>query len=250
MIEERQPQKNGGSNPVDVWQCTTPIKQPNLPRASTQRRMFLQRGDKILFQGDSITHAFRKPEEVGSSYRLGAGWVMLLAAQLQAEHPELNLQFENRGLCGNGIADLIARWESDCLALRPTVLNLLVGVNETCNRFRYNTGLSLADFKDGYEWLLTSTRKALPQIRLVLCEPFLLEVDQVTAAWRDDLRERQLIVRELSTKYEALFVPMQEPLDAAAKITGPAHWLFDGIHPNAAGQWLIMQNWRQQVLGK
>jgi len=210
--------------------------------------MFLQKNDRILFDGDSITNAFRKPEEVGTSYRLGAGWVMLLAAQLQAEHPELNLQFENRGVCGNGISDLSKRWDADCLAWQPTVLNLLVGVNGTLRSCDGGEKQPAAQFKAEYAKLLGRTLAALPKIRLILCEPFLLEVGKVTAAWRADLRKYQAAVRALAQEYGAVFVPVQQPLDEAAARTGPAHWLFDGIHPHAAGQWLIMQAWRRAVL--
>ena len=210
--------------------------------------MKLQKNDKILFQGDSVTHAFRKSEEVGTSYRLGAGWVMMLAAQLQGEHPELDLQIENRGECGHGVSDLLARWDADCIALKPTLLSLLVGVNDSIATMRYGTERPVAEFKSNYMKLLDRTRAALPGIRLVLCEPILLEAELVTAAWRDDLRGRQEVVRELATAYGAVFVPLQQRFDKAAAQTGPAYWLFDGIHPNAPGQWLIMQSWLHFVL--
>lgn len=210
--------------------------------------MWLEQDDRMLFQGDSITHAFRKPEEVGSSYRLGAGWVMMLAAQLQAENPQLGLQIENRGECGHGVENLLARWEVDCIALRPTVLNLLIGVNDTISHFRHGHTRSLPAFKASFVELLDRTRQSLPRIRLILCEPFLLSTGEVTAAWRDDLRGRQDVVCELAHVYAAIYVPLQANFDAAAAQTGPAYWLFDGIHPNAPGQWLIMQAWRRSVL--
>lgn len=206
--------------------------------------------DRLLFIGDSITHAFRKPEEIGTSYRLGAGWVMLLAAQFHAEHPELALEIENRGECGHTLDDLAQRWDADCLAWRPSVLNLLAGVNDTQRTFKYGTGLPHGEFHEAYRVLLARTRQALPEVRLILCEPFLLEVGMVTAAWRDDLRLRQRSIRELAAEFGAVFVELQGAFDQAAARTGPAYWLFDGIHPNAAGQWLIRSEWRRQVLGE
>ncbi len=206
--------------------------------------------DRMLFIGDSITHAFCRPEEVGTSYRLGAGWVMMVAAQLSAEHPEWQLQFENRGECGHGVAELADRWERDCLALQPTVLNLLVGVNETIRTLKYRTGLSPAHFREAYRALLTRTRQALPQVRFILCEPFLLPVATVTADWLADMQPRQQIVRELATEFGATFVALQAAFDEAAARSKAEDWLFDGIHPHAAGQWLIAREWRRQVLGK
>lgn len=210
--------------------------------------MFLKSGDYLVFQGDSITDAFRKPEEVGTSYRLGAGWAMMVAAQLSAEHPEMNLRFENRGVAGNRLKDLHHRWDADCLDLKPTVLNLLVGVNETLRRFTGQAYAPADDFVADLRGLLDRTRQALPGIRFILCEPFLLEAGAVKSTWFDDMRERQGVIRSLAAEYGAVFVPLQRAFDEAAERTGPAYWLFDGIHPNAAGQWLIMQQWRRAVV--
>ena len=209
--------------------------------------MLIQPHDRILFQGDSITHAFRKPEEVGSSYRLGAGWVMMVAARLHAEYPDWDLQIENRGECGHTVAMLIERWDRDCLALQPTVLNVLAGVNDVIRTFKYGTGMAHDEFHATYRDLLDRTRAALPDTRLILCEPFLLEAGLVNADWLVDLRGRREIVRDLASEFGAVFVPLQERFEAAAASTGAAYWLFDGIHPHASGQWLIMQAWLQAV---
>jgi lysophospholipase L1-like esterase len=211
--------------------------------------MQLSAHDRILFQGDSITHAFRQPEEVGTSYRLGAGWVMLVAAQLHAEHAEMAIEVENRGVCGQGVKELLARWQEDCIAVAPTVLSILVGVNDTIKQCHYGTDRPVDRFEQNYRTLLAQARAALPALRLVLCEPFLLETGDVTRAWRDDLRTRQQIVLELAAEFDAVFVPLQARFDAVAARTSPEHWLFDGIHANAAGQWLMAQAWREHVLG-
>lgn len=218
----------------------------------------LTSGSVILFQGDSITNAFRKPEEVGTSYRLGAGWAMIVAAKLQAEFPQMQFTFENRGVSGNGLTDLLARWTEDCLALEPTVLSLLVGVNEVL-RDRSQAAADVAGFELHYRQLLELTRRALPRVQLVLCEPFLLpsaavggaaeDPSAITLKLCDRLRPCQRIVRELAQEWKAVFVPLQEPLERAAASTGTAYWLFDGVHPNAAGQWIIAREWLASVAG-
>lgn len=205
--------------------------------------------DRILFQGDSITHAFRLPEEKSTSSQLGTGWVTLLAAQLQAEHPDWRLEILNRGECGHGVRELRERWQRDCLDLRPTVLNLLVGVNDTIGAMSWNRPCPVDLFRDTYAALLEETRSALPDLRIILCEPFLLETGDVTPAWREDLAPRRAAVRELAAEFDACFVPLQDAFDRAAADTGPDTWLFDGIHPHAAGQWLIRNQWRAKVPG-
>ena len=129
------------------------------------------------------------------------------------------------------------------------MLSLLVGVNDTIRCFRYGDSRPINHFKDNYVKILDRTLQALPGIRIILCEPFLLEVGEVKPVWREDLRGRQEVVRELAKTYHAVFVPLQQRFDEAASKTGPAYWLFDGIHPNAPGQWLIMQAWLRGVIG-
>ena len=206
----------------------------------------LQANDLILFQGDSITDAFHMPGETGTSYRLGAGYAMLIAAQLAAQRPELNLRFENRGVSGQGVTGLANRWDEDTLALNPSVLSILVGVNETLGAFNKENpqqGPGPEDFAERYHALLTRTRDALPNVRLVLMEPFLLGSGSITPAHLEHIAPRQRVVGELAEAFDATHVPLQRRFDEAAKQTGPEYWLFDGIHPNASGQWLIAQAW-------
>lgn len=211
--------------------------------------MYLKKNDRILFQGDSITNAFRRPEEVGTSYRLGAGWAMMAAARLQAEDPSQGYHFENTAVSGECAADLLKRWDTDCISLKPDVLSLLIGVNETIQQMNWGKKWPVGVYRENVVALLDRTRGAFPGIRIILCEPFLLETGDVTAAWLEDLAPRQAAVKELADEYGALFVPLQQRFFKAAKITGPDYWLFDGIHPNAPGQWLLMQAWLEAVNG-
>jgi acyl-CoA thioesterase-1 len=90
-----------------------------------------QRLDCVLFQGDSITNAFRMPQEVNDCYQMGAGYALMVAARIRSGLPSARISFMNRGVSGNGIQDLLARWRPDCLDLRPDILSILIGVNDT-----------------------------------------------------------------------------------------------------------------------
>ena len=203
----------------------------------------LHTGELILFQGDSITHAFRKPDEIGTSYQMGAGYAMLIAAKLQAERPELLLRYENRGICGDRLREMALRWQQDCLDLRPDIVSILIGVVDTLRTMEDGSGAPLDDFERTYRRLLARTQDELPDIRLVLVEPFLLPCGTITPAHLADLRLRQRAIQRIAEDYGVIFVPLQAALEAAAAETGPEYWLFDGIHPNAPAQWLIAREW-------
>ena len=205
--------------------------------------------DTLLFQGDSITNAFRMPDEINNAYQLGAGYTLLIAAHLLASHPGDNLRFVNRGVSGNRLADLLERWQEDCIDLRPTVLSLLVGVNDTGHDVSGKPGSTPAEYARDYRRLLEWTRRELPAVRLVLCEPFALVVGTVTPAWRENLIPRQQVVRQLAEEFDAAFVPLQTPFDDAGRQAPPAYWIYDGIHPTAAGFGLLAREWLAVVIG-
>ncbi|HMO26373.1 MAG TPA: hypothetical protein PKB10_08885, partial [Tepidisphaeraceae bacterium] len=104
-------------------------------------------------------------------------------------------------------------------------------------------------YKSAYHDLLLRTRDALPTVRLILCEPFLLPVGIITPSDVDHLRARATMVRELAETFGALFVPLQDRFDQASQEAPADHWLFDGIHPHAPGQWVIARAWLNAING-
>ena len=205
--------------------------------------------DRILFIGDSITDAFRKPEEINIAYQLGAGYALLIAAKYSLERPSDNLTFINRGISGHGVIDLLHRWDTDCLALEPNVVSVLVGVNECIRRFRGAEHLSIAEYEAQYNFLLERTRQCLPNVRLVVCEPFLLPCGEVTDEWIEDIKARGEASRRVAEMQQSVFVPLQRPFEEACALTPPEYWAYDGIHPTAAGFGLIARQWIKHVEG-
>ena len=200
-------------------------------------------GDKILFQGDSITDADRGAHGAPDA-GLGHGYVYLVAARLTADHPTRRLVIGNRGVSGNKIHDLAARWEADAIALRPDVLSILVGFNDSAAEMAFDT------FEAAYDRLLQETKAKLPNVRLVLCEPFALlpnEADGRRNVWETNVRERARIVERLAAKYGAAFVRFQDVFDRARKRAPAEHWLCDGIHPTPAGHQLLADEWVRVV---
>jgi len=207
----------------------------------------LQPHDRILFIGDSVTNAFRMPQEVSSAYQLGAGYTLLVAAHYQLGRPADGLQFFNRGISGNGVKDLENRWQDDCLALEPTVVSILIGVNETICSFKGYSHLNDDQYEDCLNALVTSTKAALLGVRLVLCEPFLTPTGSVTSEWVADIAGRGAAVRRVAAAHGAVCVPLQQPFAEACALAPPEYWAFDGIHPTAAGFGIIARQWIQAV---
>ncbi len=198
---------------------------------------------RVLFQGDSITDAGR----LSSGNDWGAGYMMMAAARFSAFYPEKGVEFVNRGISGNRVRDLRERWRADCLALAPDWLSILIGVNDTWRRYDRGDSTSTDAFAQDYRAILEQTVSALPSVRLVLCEPFLLPVPQDRTEWRVDLDPKIAVVRALAIEYQALYVPLDGIFAAAATRRAPEFWCPDGVHPTPAGHALIADAWLRTV---
>jgi lysophospholipase L1-like esterase len=203
----------------------------------------IQDKQTVLFQGDSITDAGRDRDQ---GEDLGSGYAMMISAWISASHPERNIQFLNRGISGNRVKDLQARWKEDCLGLKPDWISILVGVNDTWRRYDSNDPTSAADYERGYRDLLDQIQGSL-KAKIILCEPFLLHISEHIAQMREDLDPKIAVVHKLASEYKTKLVPLDQIFKNACKHRKPAFWAADGVHPTSAGHALISQNWIDAV---
>jgi acyl-CoA thioesterase I len=197
----------------------------------------------VLFQGDSITDAGRSRE---SDADLGRGYAQLVAAWFSALYPERNVTFINRGISGNRATDLVARWQQDCLDLKPTWVSILIGINDTWRRYDANDPTPADAYTAHYRTLLEAVRHRT-EARLILLEPFVLPVPEDRVHWRADLDPKIAAARALAREVGAHFVPLDGLFAAASTQREPAFWLPDGVHPSPAGHALIAQAWLRAV---
>lgn len=211
----------------------------------------LEAGSVILFQGDSITDAGRNRNEEAKANHgpmLGQGYAFHLAGRLLADHAKLRLSIYNRGISGNKVPDLDARWQKDCIDLKPAVISILIGVNDIWHKIngRYN-GTPEA-YRDGFAALLERTKSALPGVRLVVCEPFVLRCGAVNDSWFPEFETRRGFAEQVAKQAGAVWVPFQQAFnEAVAAGTESAYWAADGVHPTQAGHALMAQVWRDAV---
>ena len=198
----------------------------------------------IVFQGDSITDAgCSKDYALPPNEGLGSGYPFLVMARLRAFEPEKDWQIFNRGISGNRVVDLYARWKRDALNLKPDILSILIGVNDTWHEDAHQNGVEVPRYAQFYRMLLEWTREVLPETKLVLLEPFVLPFGAVHAHWLPEMDARRSVVKKLAEDFKTVFIPTQTILNAALKQAPPEYWLRDGVHPTPAGHMLLAQAW-------
>jgi len=208
-----------------------------------------QKQTVILFQGDSITDGGRGRTE-DLNHILGHSYPYIISSKLGHEYAELQPKFINRGISGNRVSDLYARWNEDAISLQPDLISILIGVNDAWRIMSRQPSGATDRFERAYRHLLAETREVLTDTALVLLEPFILKVGataQNWEEWRSKLDHYGEVVRGLSREFGAVFVPLQEAFNQAAERVDASYWLWDGVHPTAAGHHLIAEEWLKVV---
>ncbi|MGI6415258.1 MAG: SGNH/GDSL hydrolase family protein [Thermoguttaceae bacterium] len=218
-------------------------------RASAAEGPDLKPESVILFQGDSITDAGRdkKGGSPNDAAGLGRGYPFLLGGALLADYPEKRLTVYNRGISGNKVPDLAARWQQDAINLKPAILSILIGVNDIWHKLAGRYAGTVADYETGYRELLQKSLKEMPGVRIIVCEPFVLRCGAVNESWFPEFDQRRAVAKKLAEELRLDFVPFQSMFDEAARLAPPAYWAGDGVHPTLAGHALMSKTWREVV---
>ena len=219
---------------------------------------------RVVFIGDSVTDggwgrssdlgrpaAERNLKDLNHIY--GHSYMIFCASHYQTSQPERPLEFFNRGISGDDLARIEARWDDDALALEPDVLSLLVGINDTYLHVRNHAGeeFDFAGWESRYRALLDRARQANPSLRIMLGTPFIARVGKNGAADNYPVCESivarldDIIVRVAAdygaavVRYDQMFAALAEQYPAV----DAGHWIWDGIHPTAAGHRLMAERW-------
>lgn len=199
---------------------------------------------KIVMFGDSITDMRRERDCDGSVFSYGNGYVFLTAGELLSESP-IKYEIINRGISGHRVTDLYARIKSDVWNFNPDVLSILIGVNDVWHEIAHQNGVEIDRFEKVYKMLIEDTLKRLPNVKIMILEPFVLKGTETEAEYDKFLavKEYAKVAKRVAEEYNLIFVPLQDAFDKATKNYDSAYYLHDGVHPNVAGAKLISNAW-------
>ena len=206
----------------------------------------LKKGCVFLFQGDSISDMKRGRNERDRNHYLGHSYIYLIAARLGVAVPNSGWNFHTRGVSGNKVSQLRSRWKKDAINVKPDILSILIGTNDA------TANVPLDKFETDYRFILSASKTANPKLKLVLMEPFVLQVGRFadSAAYKE---RRKLIdgyrgvTAKMAKEFDAILLETQKIFDQAAKIAPASHWIWDGIHPMPQGHELMARHWIQKT---
>lgn len=193
----------------------------------------------FLFQGDSITDANRSREW---DSHLGIGYPLLFAGEYGYKYP-YTFKFINKGVSGDRSVDVYARIKRDIINIKPDYMSLLIGVNDVWHELSDNpNGVNTVKFETIISMLIEEVKAALPDLKIFMLEPFVLKASATEEKWdyfSTEVKLRAEAVKNISERYNLIFVPLQEKFDKASENGEASFWLGDGVHPTTAGHALI-----------
>ena len=209
--------------------------------------------------GDSLTDGGRNRNVTEPNIALGSGYANIAAADIAFRNPG-KYAFYNRGVGGQGIKDMYARIREDVIAIKPDYMSILASVNDAWFDLGgkdlpvIDSKKAMARFERTYSMFIEETLDSLPDIKIMILEPFTLDAHKTPygdeGAWaetydifRKGVEEKALVSRKIAEKYNFPFVELQAKFDAVHDPENPCMWLWDGVHPTCLGAHLIAQEW-------
>jgi lysophospholipase L1-like esterase len=207
-----------------------------------QSKIELKPNQTIVFIGDSITDADRSLPVYGP---FGFGYVHFVANLLIARYPRLDLRIVNTGVSGNTIREMKDRWAAGCIAHKPDVLSVLIGINDLWSQHAGVEYLDYAVSPEEYEFtyrMLLSQAKQQLDCRFVLMEPFMFCSDSRNPMLKG-LHAYNEVVHNLADEFDAVLVPLQSRIDEEIVHVPPEKWSADSVHPYLWAHAWIAQCW-------
>ncbi|MEN8126503.1 MAG: SGNH/GDSL hydrolase family protein [Planctomycetota bacterium] len=212
------------------------------------KRIDFQPEQTLLFIGDSITDCQRRELPY---VPLGCGYVNFAANFLLAAHPNLNLDIENRGISGDTTEDLSNRWDADCIELKPDIVSLMIGINDSWRKYGETPDIRSMHIGNAeYEQNLSTLLKRIKDecgSQLILMEPFMF-CDDPSNPMLQDLNAYIEIVHQMADEFDATLVPVHTNYMKLKDKRPADQWADDTVHPSQWAHAWIAQQWLNAIL--
>lgn len=173
---------------------------------------------KIGVWGDSIVY--------GSGDEAGLGWVGHLANHMH----DKGIEVYNHGVGGDTTEDVLRRFETELEAIKPDVVILAVGINDSELLSTGATVIPLPIFTKNIQTLLSIAKQKTNKVIVVGITDLHFEILEITQFFSCEVIETfNTCLEGVAKEMNATYVNMHDVLDIQTDLSS------DGIHPNSRG---------------
>lgn len=198
------------------------------------KKVTVKAGDKILFMGDSITDSGR---DYADEYGL-TGYNRIACAQLPG------VTGYNRGINGNTCRQMLDRLGDECEKIRPNVISILAGINDTGRR-PDGYFADAEEFDYVYRELLKTAFSYTD--RVIVMEPFLIRKDAGFDGVVPKLFERIAAVRRIADGFGCVYIPLDGLFASAWIAQNGAKYSVDCVHLTQEGKQFVADEWLRRI---
>jgi lysophospholipase L1-like esterase len=207
---------------------------------------YLHDGDRVVFYGDSITE-----QKLYTNF---------IEAYVRTRFPNLKIEFWNSGVGGDTVmggwaGPIDVRLKRDVLAYKPTVVTIMLGMND--GQYRALEPKILDDYTTGYKSIVQTLKRELPGVRITALEPSpfddVTRPPQFAQGYNATMLRFGQFVREYGKEQGLTLADLNAPVvtemrKARAWNTEAAKFIIpDRVHPGAAGHWVmamaVLKSW-------
>ncbi|MEG0691461.1 MAG: SGNH/GDSL hydrolase family protein [Oscillospiraceae bacterium] len=202
--------------------------------------MVFDKGDKVVFIGDSVTDCGRSSDGEGMFGDIGKGYVGYISGLMESIYPQQRIRIINKGTGGNRITHLKERWQQDVIDLNPDWVCVMIGINDVWRNFDLplitELHVSLEEYTTILEELVKTT---LPKVKgMILMTPYYMEPNKEEPL-RKAMDSYGKAVKTISEKYKTLYIDTQAAFDQLFAHLHPTAISWDRIHPHTTGHMTI-----------
>ena len=199
--------------------------------------MKIEKNSKFVIQGDSVTDAGRaRPVAEGLFNPHGTGYPNVVQGLLTSVYPDYMIRVVNMGVSGNTSKNLLDRWQTDTLDIRPDWVSIMIGINDVWRQFDLpqipEDAVGPDEYRANLQKILDMTKPVVKGI--VLMTPVFWELN-TKDAMAARTREYGEICKELAKKNDVILADAQAYADRVLQHCHPAYITWDRVHPNIPG---------------
>jgi lysophospholipase L1-like esterase len=199
-------------------------------------------GQTMLFIGNSITDCERR----GAERPLGNGYVKLFSNMLKIREVKKKVAIINKGISGDTVTGLQARWTDDVFFHKPEWLSIKIGINDLHKTLgQGGEAIPPKVFRNAYSAILSRTKSVLPKCQILIIEPFYISAEEDAGSFRksvlDLIPEYIEVVREMSKTYDTRLVKSHEMFQTFLKHHEAETFCPEPVHPYLIGHMALAE---------
>lgn len=202
----------------------------------------IQKKQRIVFFGDSITEAGARP----------GGFITMMTDQLKQKGLDNAYELIGAGIGGNKVYDLYLRMEEDVLAKNPDEVVIWVGVNDVWHKRSLGTGTDADKFEKFYNAIIKKFQAK--NIKVLICTPAAIgEKTDFTNELDGDLNKYSGIIRNIAANNHCELIDLRKltlEYNLANNKENKASGILttDMVHLNENGNKLVAQEMTKALI--